>query len=102
MRRMAILSPCRSLDPAAIDDEVLRAAHPAVVRRQEQRHARDIGGIEPPLETLALVDLAFTLRRHPEAQLAFGHDPTGNHAVDSDVLGPELARERAGEAGDRG
>ena len=44
-------------DPAAVDDEVLRGAHRAVVGGEEQRHARDVLGQQGLVDALAARDL---------------------------------------------
>src|SRR5262245_59930667 len=51
--------------PAGIDDVVLRAAHTAIIRRQEQHHARNVRRIETTRQALARIDLLLAFRRHP-------------------------------------
>src|SRR3954451_8523763 len=85
-------------DPAAIDDEVLRGAHRAVVGREEHRHARDVLGQQRLVDALAARDLLAALVVDPEADLLFGHDPAGHQGVDPDLVRPEVARQAACQA----
>src|SRR5689334_6869393 len=84
--RRARFDPSATLHPPAVDDEVLRRAHPAVVGRQKQHHARDVRRVESIPQALALMDLPLALRAQPQLDLPIGHDPTGQHAIDPDLL----------------
>src|SRR4029079_14113412 len=75
-------------DPAPIDDEVLGRAHAAVVGCQEQHHAGDVRRGEAVRQALPLRDLALALGRQPQLDLALGHHPARQDAVDANALGP--------------
>src|SRR6185437_6301445 len=81
--------------PPAIHDVVLIRAGARLLRGEEHDELRNLGGLEPALEALALVDLGFRLRRHPLLQLTLRHDPAGRDGVDADPVGAEVACERA-------
>src|SRR3954449_7472691 len=87
--------------PAAVDDPHLRGAGAAVVGGEPEDHAGDVGRVELLRQALVTLDGGLGLGRHPVRELALGHDPAGDHAVDADAVGAELAGERARQALDR-
>src|SRR4029077_9047186 len=64
-------------------------------------HARNIRRLNPALQALSIVDLLLARRIQPQFHLPLGHDPAWQDAVDADVLGAQLARQRARQARDR-
>src|SRR5215212_6239334 len=99
---VSLVSLCFDLNPATIDNVVLRCAHAAVIGRKEKHHAGNIGGIELLLQALPLGDLAFALGVEPELHLPFSHNPSGKHTIDPNVFRSEFAGERSGQSADCG
>ena len=62
--------------PAAVDDEILRGAHAAVVGGKEEHHAGEIVRLDAVGQALPLLDDAVGILVDPELELALWSSPS--------------------------
>src|SRR3712207_621939 len=84
-------------EPATVHHPSLCRAHAGVVRGEPEDQPRDVGRVDALGQALTTPDVLLGVRGDPVPQLALGHDPAGDDAVDPDALGAELPRKRARE-----
>src|SRR3954470_21464175 len=89
-----------SSPPSRVDEIFVSGNEPRIVGGEEQGQSGDVVGDQAAVEALGVDDLRLALRRVP-AQVPRGADIAGDDAGHSDIIWPELAGERAGEALDR-
>src|SRR6478672_5886562 len=93
-----LATKCCASQPAGVYDIVLAGDGTGFVGCQEQHHTSDIVTVQAPLQALRFHQPGIALVVEPEIPLALSEYPAGRDGVHANIVGTEIASERAGKA----